>query len=132
MSVFGFALSWDRLIGALLGFMLAWVAYSVLNQVLWLPQAREAERSRLAADALQKTIEVIQSREKPMWKSLLVMPLLCVSISACKTTTSVNVCAGWQKLRPSLETAVHIATMDRQFANSVAAYNAHGSRQGCW
>ena len=56
--------NWDRLLGALLGGGIAWCALAVLNQAIWLPQAREDERNKLAAEALQKTIEVIQSREK--------------------------------------------------------------------
>lgn len=57
-------LSWDRVLGALIGGGLAWCVLAVLNQAIWLPQAREDERNKLAAEALQKTIEVIQSREK--------------------------------------------------------------------
>lgn len=46
----GLVLSWDRVLGAILGFMLAWILYSVLNQTIWLPQAKEEGRSRLIAE----------------------------------------------------------------------------------
>lgn len=71
---------------------MAWCALMALNQIFWLPHAREAERNKLAAEALQKTIEL---GRKPMWKSLLAMPLVCVAISSCQKTTSVNACSGW-------------------------------------
>lgn len=60
----GFIFNWDRLLGALLGAGIAWCLLATLNQIFWLPQAREDERNKLAAEALQKTIQVIQSREK--------------------------------------------------------------------
>lgn len=59
-----FFLSWDRVLGAILGGLLAWAILMALNQIFWLPQAREAERNKMAAEALQKTIEIIKSREK--------------------------------------------------------------------
>ncbi|QSZ57209.1 hypothetical protein BTN45_08885 [Rhizobium sp. ZX09] len=67
-----------------------------------------------------------------MWKSLLPLLLSCALITGCQTKNVSNVCAGWSKLQPTLETAVKITTDDRQFANQVASHNAHGSRQGCW
>ncbi len=67
-----------------------------------------------------------------MRKSTLPMLLLCVGVSGCNQTTSGNACAGWQKLQPTLETAVKITVDDRPFANQVAAHNAHGAKQGCW
>lgn len=60
----GVVLSWDRVLGALIGAGIAWCVLAVLNQAIWLPQARQDERNKLAAEALQKTIELIQSREK--------------------------------------------------------------------
>ncbi len=57
-------LNWDRVLGALIGFGLSWCILAALNQAIWLPNAREDERNKLAAEALRKTIELIQSREK--------------------------------------------------------------------
>lgn len=67
-----------------------------------------------------------------MWKSLLPLLLSCALITGCQTPNVSNVCAGWSKLQPTLDTAVKITTDDRQFANQVASHNAHGRRQGCW
>lgn len=57
-------LSWDRLLGAIIGGILAWCILAALNQAIWLPQAREDERNKVAAEALVKTIETLKSREK--------------------------------------------------------------------
>nr|CAD6417626.1 hypothetical protein REQ54_01731 [Rhizobium sp. Q54] len=62
---------------------------------------------------------------------LLMLPLFAV-ITGCQTRTSANVCDGFEKLRPSLETSVTILKSDRPFANQVASHNRHGERQGCW
>ncbi|MBO9108715.1 hypothetical protein J5288_08370 [Agrobacterium sp. S2/73] len=67
-----------------------------------------------------------------MRKSLLPLLLSCAAISGCQTTNASNVCAGWSKLTPTLETALKITTDDRQFANQVASHNAHGVKQKCW
>lgn len=67
-----------------------------------------------------------------MWKSLLPLLLSCAAISGCQTTNVSNVCAGWSKLTPTLETALKITLDDRQFANQVASHNAHGVKQKCW
>jgi hypothetical protein len=58
--------------------------------------------------------------------------LLCAAISGCQTRTKQNVCDGFSKLTPSLETSVTILRSDRPFANQVAGHNAFGERQGCW
>ncbi|PZU23912.1 MAG: hypothetical protein DI589_06550 [Shinella sp.] len=67
-----------------------------------------------------------------MRKFLLLLPLTCAALSGCKTATVTNACDGWQILRPTLETAVHVTMNDRAFANSVAAHNLHGRKLGCW
>ena len=67
-----------------------------------------------------------------MRKSLLLMVLSCAVISGCQTTIPSNACAGWQRLQPSLETAVEITRTDRGFANQVASHNAHGANLKCW
>jgi len=67
-----------------------------------------------------------------MMKSLLLMPLLCVALSACQATKPQNVCDGWGRLSPSLDTSVTILRKDRPFANQVAAHNEFGASKGCW
>ncbi len=67
-----------------------------------------------------------------MWKSLLPLLLSCAAISGCQTKNASNVCAGWSKLTPTLETALKITLDDRPFANQVASHNSHGTKQGCW
>ncbi|PYE25108.1 hypothetical protein C8J32_10461 [Rhizobium sp. PP-CC-3A-592] len=67
-----------------------------------------------------------------MLKSLALMLLSCAALSSCQTQKSTaNACDGWQKLTPTLETAVKIVVDDRPFANQVAAHNALGIRQKC-
>ena len=68
-----------------------------------------------------------------MLKSLALMLLACATLSSCQTPRSTaSACDGWQKMTPTLETAVKIVVDDRQFANQVAAHNALGIRQKCW
>jgi hypothetical protein len=67
-----------------------------------------------------------------MRKYLLPMLLGSALISGCQTTKPQNVCDGWQRLTPSLETSVAILKSDRPFANQVAAHNAFGRKSGCW
>lgn len=68
-----------------------------------------------------------------MPKFLLLMPLLCALLSSCQTAkNTANVCDGWQRLTPTLETAVKITMDDRQFANQVASHNLFGRKQSCW
>lgn len=56
-------LSWDRLLGAIIGEILAWCALMVLNQIFWLPQAREEGRSRLVAEqAVQAQMEELERK----------------------------------------------------------------------
>lgn len=45
-----FLLSWDRVLGAIIGGILAWCALMAMNQIVWLPQAREDGRARLIAE----------------------------------------------------------------------------------
>jgi len=58
-----------------------------------------------------------------MRKSLLLLPLICVPLMACQSTTKGNACDGFKPLRPKLETTVYILQNDRPFANDVAAHN---------
>lgn len=60
----GLVLSWDRVLGAILGFMLAWVVYSVLNQMLWLPAEREKGRDEVRAETLKRAVELVQERSR--------------------------------------------------------------------
>lgn len=67
-----------------------------------------------------------------MMKSPLLMLGLCALLSACQTTKPQSVCDGWQRLTPTLETAVKITMDDRQFANQVASHNLFGRKKACW
>ncbi len=67
-----------------------------------------------------------------MVRCLLLMLPLCAMISGCQTATKPIACAGFEKLQPSLETAVTILKADRPFANQVASHNRFGKSQGCW
>jgi hypothetical protein len=60
----GFIFSWDRFLGAILGFMLAWVLYSVLNQTIWLPAEREAGREEVRTETLKRAVELVQERSR--------------------------------------------------------------------
>lgn len=67
-----------------------------------------------------------------MPKFLLLMLPLCAALTACQTQTKQNVCDGFKKLTPSLETTVTILRKDRPFADQVASHNKFGQSQGCW
>lgn len=58
--------------------------------------------------------------------------MICVVITGCQTTSKQNVCDGFEKLQPNLETSIQITTKDRPFANQVAAHNRFGAKAGCW
>lgn len=60
----GLVLSWDRVLGAILGFMLAWILYSVLNQTIWLPNEREKGRDEVRAETLRRAVELVQERNR--------------------------------------------------------------------
>lgn len=67
-----------------------------------------------------------------MTRYLVPMLLLCVALMGCQSQTKQNVCDGFSRLTPSLDTSVIILRDDRPFANQVAAHNTFGNRQGCW
>lgn len=67
-----------------------------------------------------------------MMKSLLLILPLCALLWSCQATTKQNVCDGFSRLTPSLETSVTILKTDRPFANQVASHNKFGASQGCW
>jgi hypothetical protein len=62
----------------------------------------------------------------------LMMLLPCALITGCQTTSKQNVCDGFSRLTPSLQTTVTILKTDRPFANQVASHNRFGASQGCW
>jgi len=67
-----------------------------------------------------------------MKRYLLPMLLGSALISGCQTTRPQNVCDGWHRMAPSLETSVYILQNDRAFSNQVAAHNRFGASQKCW
>lgn len=57
-------LNWDRLLGALIGFMLSWAIIAGLNEFIWYPQAKEEGRQEERAAQLARTWEIIQQRSR--------------------------------------------------------------------
>ncbi|OWK26301.1 hypothetical protein AJ87_03045 [Rhizobium yanglingense] len=93
---------------------------------------RSEGRQQAATQALETAVKRFAEKGKIKVRFLLLMPLLCATISGCQTATKPIACAGFEKLQPSLETSVTILTTDRPFANQVASHNRFGKSQGCW
>ncbi|MDX3926730.1 MAG: hypothetical protein QHC90_13125 [Shinella sp.] len=62
--MFGFLLNWDRVLGALIGFGLAWTILAGLNQFIWLPQAREDAAAEARAESVKRSMELLQERSR--------------------------------------------------------------------
>ncbi|WP_433761530.1 hypothetical protein [Brucella anthropi] len=88
-------------------------------------------KKQASADALAATVKYYQDKGGVSKISWMLLPLFAL-ITGYETTSFPSVCAGFEKLRPSLETSVNILTTDRPFANQVTAHNRFGKQAGCW
>lgn len=60
----GLVLSWDRVLGALVGGLFSWCLLAVLNQTLWLPAEREKGREEVRTETLKRAVELVQERSR--------------------------------------------------------------------
>jgi hypothetical protein len=123
------------IVGGVVGLVLAFAIFQLANSLWLIAAARDEGRAMERADALKKSLELMQKRSETNVKSAISIALACALpsvASGCQKTTSANDGAGFEALTPSAETRSFLITNDQPFGRQVAGHNRTCAAQpGC-